>query len=201
MVNFKKAIMLRNYLKRIKLVLRLNRKKTSLVYYNSSSKNAKTLNLTPDLNRYKKYSVLSHFLVLGNIINILNEGGRVVSIDKTVVLQILNSQILFTKMLKIFRKAQSFCIIKITSTNVFLTITNGCGEVRLSCSAGQVGFIKRKTRKKFLVFVKMIEYAVFKLGFNLLTKIDRLSFINTPKFVVHKVVIEFITRGISLNKI
>lgn len=199
--KFKKVGFLRNYLKRSKLALRLKTRKIFLVT-NFSTKNAKVLNWSPYFSRYRKHSTLSQFLMLSNIITFLKKDAFITTIvDDSAAPKFLGSRLLLTKMLKIFRKSQFFCIIKITSTNVFFTITNGCGEVKLCCSAGQVGFIKRKTRKKSLVFVKMIDYIIFKLGLNLLSKLDRLSFINTPKFLVYKIIAEFIARGIALNKV
>jgi len=121
--------------------------------------------------------------------------------SKNVAPRLLNSYIFSVKMLKILRKAQIFCTIRTTFTNVYLTITDGCGEVKLSFSAGQLGFIKRKTRKKFSVFEKMIENLVLKLKFNTILKVNRLSFVNVPKFMIYQIVAEFTNRGVSVDKI
>lgn len=100
----------------------------------------------------------------------------------------LNLRILSNKLLRIYRKAQTFCIIRVSRTNIFFTITNGCGEVKFSCSAGRVGFVKKKARINLIALTQILDSVIANMALNSLSSFDRLSFINVPKFMLYHVV-------------
>lgn len=200
--RLKRIFKFRRHVRYSRYLLWQHKKVYSIKRRNRYRRLPKMFNLLPYFINFKKYAILAQMVVIaGNVISTRGMNFLLFGFNKNIFFMFFNSYTFSVKMLKILRKSQILCTIKATPTNVYLTVINGCGEVKLSYSAGQVGFTKRKTRRKFSVFEKMIESLVLKLGRNSAFKIDRLSFFNIPKFIIYKVIAEFVSREVTVSKI